>query len=500
MPYPTTKTRMRKNWLVLALVAGVICLVAIPAAHAQSPLDGPVATASVIGSRVEWQPTISNDGMVLTVAGPGGFYLRQEFAAESTPFFDAAGRPDGPYTYELKAIPVLDKQTRAMIENAREPEDRQAIAEQLVREGKLPAQVPAQSGGFTLAGGSIVAGGQVEPEPGSAPPGPPGDVSALDQVIADDMIVQGSLCVGFDCVNGESFGFDTIRLKENNLRIRFEDTSSTAGFPTNDWQIIINDSASGGNAYFAVEDSDAGRQVFKIEAGAPTGALYVDSWGDVGAGTSTPAMDVHAFDGDTPGIRLEQAGGGWAPQTWDIAGNEANFFVRDVTNGSLLPFRIRPGAPTNSLYVDTDGNVGIGTDSTPEKLNVDGNVYVDGYVTEFSDANAKENFAPVDGQEVLEKLSQVPISTWSYKDDDPAVRHMGPMAQDFYAVFGLGKDDRHIAPLDTNGVALAAAQQLYRMVQERDAQIEALRCENAELAERLEALEQAVDKLLQEKQ
>ncbi|MBC8184459.1 hypothetical protein H8E88_25470 [candidate division KSB1 bacterium] len=53
-----------------------------------------------------------------------------------------------------------------------------------------------------------------------------------DQVILDDLIVDGSLCVGMDCVNGESFGFDTIRLKENTLRIRFIDTSSTSSFPT----------------------------------------------------------------------------------------------------------------------------------------------------------------------------------------------------------------------------------------------------------------------------
>ena len=44
----------------------------------------------------------------------------------------------------------------------------------------------------------------------------------------DDVIVDGSLCVGFDCVNGESFGFDTIRVKENNTRIRFYDTSTSA--------------------------------------------------------------------------------------------------------------------------------------------------------------------------------------------------------------------------------------------------------------------------------
>src|ERR1700712_6015651 len=75
-----------------------------------------------------------------------------------------------------------------------------------------------------------------------------------DTVIPDDLIVQGSACVGLDCVNGESFGFDTIRLKENNTRLKFDDTSVSAGFPANDWQITANDSASGGASYLAFDD------------------------------------------------------------------------------------------------------------------------------------------------------------------------------------------------------------------------------------------------------
>lgn len=67
-----------------------------------------------------------------------------------------------------------------------------------------------------------------------------------DQVIVDDLIVQSSLAVGSDAVNGENFGFDTIRLKENNLRIKFQDTSSSSSFPTVDWSIVINDSENGG--------------------------------------------------------------------------------------------------------------------------------------------------------------------------------------------------------------------------------------------------------------
>src|SRR5882724_12920864 len=73
-----------------------------------------------------------------------------------------------------------------------------------------------------------------------------------DTVIPDDLIVQGSACVGLDCVDGESFGFDTLRLKENNTRIKFDDTSTSAGFPNHDWQLTANDSASGGANKFSI--------------------------------------------------------------------------------------------------------------------------------------------------------------------------------------------------------------------------------------------------------
>ncbi len=195
--------------------------------------------------------------------------------------------------------------------------------------------------------------------------------AAADILHLDDVIIDGSLCVGFDCVNGESFGFDTIRLKENNLRIHFLDTSVAASFPPNDWRIVINDSANGGSSYFAVEDASAARQVFKVFAGARSNALVVDSQGDVGIGTATPTVDLHVKTGDTPTLRLEQdTSSGFAPQTWDVAGNETNFFVRDVTNGSALPIRSRPGAPTSSLDIAATGNVGIGTGSPDEELHV----------------------------------------------------------------------------------------------------------------------------------
>ena len=194
-----------------------------------------------------------------------------------------------------------------------------------------------------------------------------------DQVIPDDLIVQGSACVGLDCVNNESFGFDTIRLKENNTRIKFDDTSVSAGFPNNDWQLTANDSASGGLNKFSIENTTVATVPFTVVGPAPTNSLFVASTGKVGLRTATPLLDLHISTSDTPAQRLEQtSAGGFTAQTWDIGANEANFFVRDVTGGSRLPFRIRPGAPTSSLDINASGNVGVGTASPGSKLHLFG--------------------------------------------------------------------------------------------------------------------------------
>ena len=194
-----------------------------------------------------------------------------------------------------------------------------------------------------------------------------------DFVIADNLIVDGSACIGLDCVNGENFGFDTIRLKENNLRIKFDDTSAAGSFPRNDWQLTANDSVNGGASKFSIDDTTSGRTPFTVEANAPSHALYVDDGGRIGLGTATPSTEIHSIDGDTATLRLQQDGSsGFAPQTWDVAGNETNFFIRDVTNGSQLPFRIRPDAPTNSIFIDADGDIGLGTASPNGPLHISG--------------------------------------------------------------------------------------------------------------------------------
>ena len=112
-------------------------------------------------------------------------------------------------------------------------------------------------------------------------------------------------------------------------------------------------------------------------------------------------------------------------------------------------------------------------------------------LTQTSDRNAKENFRPVDAQEVLGKVASLPLSRWNYKQDAIS-QHIGPMAQDFYAAFNVGPDDKHITTVDESGVALAAIQglnhKLEEQAREKDSEINALKV-------RLEKLEQIISTL-----
>lgn len=89
----------------------------------------------------------------------------------------------------------------------------------------------------------------------------------------------------------------------------------------------------------------------------------------------------------------------------------------------------------------------------------------------LSDRNVKAHFSPVDGQQLLRKLARVPMQTWNYKTQAPSIRHIGPMAQDFRAAFGLGEDERHISEVDGQGVAMAGVQALYKLSLEKDKKI-----------------------------
>ena len=108
---------------------------------------------------------------------------------------------------------------------------------------------------------------------------------------------------------------------------------------------------------------------------------------------------------------------------------------------------------------------------------------VNGTFVSSSDRALKGDLRPVDAQAVLAGVARLPLSEWSYTDD-PGVRHVGPMAQDFHAAFGVGPDERHIAMVDADGVALAAIQALHRLVEDQGAELAQLRARLADLESR----------------
>jgi Chaperone of endosialidase len=361
--------------------------------------DSRASTITAAGSMVRWQVAGTHAAVTMTVSAPDGQVFRKEFKRGASPeftIFDNEGNrlADGEYRYELRYTPEFGSGVKEKLASGRLKNDDDAVVERDLRKKGMLQPGIVQSGSFTILKGSVIIAGAATEEGGSGlgPASPRPEpmrpslptISAVkpkqhhrllglnpDQVIPDDLIVQGSLCVGLDCVNNESFGFDTIRLKENNTRIKFDDTSTSAGFPANDWQITANDSASGGSSKFSIEDISGSKVPFTITAGAATNSVFVDSTGRLGLRTSTPVLDIHANTSNTPAIRLEQNNsGGFTAQTWDIGANEANFFVRDVTGGSKLSLRIRPGAPTSSVDIASDGKVGIGTASPNDELHV----------------------------------------------------------------------------------------------------------------------------------
>ncbi len=136
----------------------------------------------------------------------------------------------------------------------------------------------------------------------------------------------------------------------------------------------------------------------------------------------------------------------------------------------------------DGVHSDTQNDPGVG--GVVAMTLTSSGLTVNGTFVSSSDRNVKEHFEPVNARDVLQKVAALPLSRWNYKDD-PSQTHIGPMAQDFHAAFTVGPDDKHIATVDADGVALAAIQGLNDIVREKDVKMR-------ELEQRLKNLEDAI--------
>jgi hypothetical protein len=132
----------------------------------------------------------------------------------------------------------------------------------------------------------------------------------------------------------------------------------------------------------------------------------------------------------------------------------------------------------NQFIVRASGGMWFGTTSSPSipagrflNSSTGGYLTTGGVWTNASDRESKENFQALDSREMLDRLAAVPIARWNYKAEGESIQHIGPTAQDFHAAFGVGDSDKSITAIDADGVALAAIQGLYEVVNEKDARV-----------------------------
>lgn len=578
---------MKQTLKTLFLSLTLFCTMLIAA-----PKDNQLAFPVLTQDFLALEPSIDANEFYLMIQGPNGQNFDLVFDGLDVPYVhlsDLGDLSEGVYQFNLVARPILSADAQDFLQANRN--QMEAVSMKTMRDaGFLPDVPMTMSGNFRIHDGAFYVSPaemdeviEVAGKTDLTASEDKGDGVSIAtdqddpdraQVYSTDLVVKGSQCLGTDCVNAESYGADTLRLKENNLRIHFDDTSSSGSFPSNDWRITINDSGNGGDSYFAINDVTGNKTPFQIVAGAPNNSLVVDAQGDVGVGTNAPVMEIHVQDGDSPTIRLHQDGSsGWSSHVWDMVGNEANFFIRDVTGGGDLPFRIKPGAPENSIYMDSDTQIGFYT-QTPDStmhlktstgstkfhvqesnataadrdmfeisnnggsrilinntdnsetwklttalnsdsfnitfdgsgqrelelsesgnLTIANNIVAGGTVTGSSDRNIKENFKAINHYDILDKVTSLEVTEWNYISDQSETRHIGPMAQDFYAAFGVGMDDKHISMVDVDGIALASIKALNEKLNAKDSKIETLEQQNQKLQEQNQAINEKLSRI-----
>ena len=232
---------------------------------------------------------------------------------------------------------------------------------------------------------------------------------------------------------------------------------------------------------------------FPLTDGSDENILVSDGSGQVSWGTT----DIIADDDGTTKIQVEE-GNNDNVIRFDASGIEAATMthlmttINHPTSGSSSDHRglriHNSGTNANYWNLYTTNSLGTlelysknGGSAEVVRIENDGDIDAKSF-NPTSDFFQKKNITSIDPTTILQTIEDLPISKWQYIGDDDY--HIGPMAQDFYAAFGLGKSDKSINLLDGQGVALAA--------------IQALKKENDGLKEEVQRIKKLLDQLLEE--
>ncbi len=286
----------------------------------------------------------------------------------------------------------------------------------------------------------------------------------LSQTINEDLFVIGSQCLGNDCTGSEHLIYDTLRLKTNNVRVMFQDTSGLPGFANNDWQIRINSSPDGGqNAFFIDDlgpDSDGSANdsplftPFTIESMTPTHTLYLRDNGWVGLGTSTPLKDLQ-ISSINPELMLYDE-------------NDDKYGILQYNNGELAfegnseqdILRVDATAPANALVINSTGDVTVG-----------------GNLTLTSSRQVKQDIRSLKTAEAVEALNELNPVKFRYKQN-PEEESIGFIAEEVPNLVATNSR-KSINPMDLVAVLTKVVQdqqQINEALTQRIAHLEKQAC------------------------
>ena len=183
--------------------------------------------------------------------------------------------------------------------------------------------------------------------------------ATAEQVINDSVSIDGALCVGPSCEPGDSPAFG-IRLKSYAPDIEFYDVD----IPGKEWTM------RGFTDRFEIEDrqGDIGLLIDPASSGP---GISIAANG-VGFGTAFPSSELHAVDGLTAALRLEQdTSGGFGHHVWDIGVSDAGLVISELgAFAATAPVIIENGARYAGLVMSASGHTGMGTDAPAAALHL----------------------------------------------------------------------------------------------------------------------------------